>query len=184
VSLFPDVPGNVNRRQFFYKTDASQLGMRRIRHRKRIYPRWVFYLGWSSAELAATDQQLIENHLTTVRNLPFDWFDWKTRTWPFLRVGVGDGVTLVFDLPGRQTSAQHVFVNGVEQSVSISAGAGANGCDRATLGGAPAVGARISCSFFGNRLARVRTREDPGFEAVADPPGAYQLTTTFYEDKS
>lgn len=65
-----------------------------------------------------------------------------------LYVGVGDGVTQTFDLPGKSTSNQVLYVDGVSTSaVTILTGGGLELSDRVTFTVAPAAGTFLSCDL-------------------------------------
>ena len=74
--------------------------------------------------------------------------------------GVGDGATDVFDIPGRSTSSQTIYIDGNEQSTptdySILTGGGVSGSDRIDFVSAPAEGNIITCDFAG--FLRIRAR--------------------------
>jgi len=74
--------------------------------------------------------------------------------------GTGDGSTDIFDIPGRSTSSQTVYVNGVQQSTptdySILTGGGESSSDRIDFVAAPAEGEVITCDFTG--FLRIRAR--------------------------
>lgn len=74
--------------------------------------------------------------------------------------GTGDGTTDVFDIPGRSTSSQTIYVAGVTQSTpgdySILTGGGNSNSDRVDFVSAPAAGEVITCDFTG--FLRIRSR--------------------------
>jgi len=77
-----------------------------------------------------------------------------------LYCGTGDGTTDIFDIPGRSTSSQTIYVDGVEQSTpadySILTGGGESNSDRVDFVSAPASGSIITCDFTG--YLRIRAR--------------------------
>ena len=81
-----------------------------------------------------------------------------------LFVGWGDGDTKTFDIPGKSTSAQKIYVDSVEKTVttdySIVTGGGAEDSDRVTFVTAPALGKLITCDLTGYLRMRVRFKED------------------------
>lgn len=81
-----------------------------------------------------------------------------------LYCGTGDGTTEVFDIPGRSTSSQVIYKNGIEQTLTtdytISSGTGSDGSDQVDFVTAPAAGDIISCDFTGFLRIRARFAED------------------------
>jgi len=81
-----------------------------------------------------------------------------------LYVGTADGSTTIFDLPGRSTSSQAIYVNGTAQSsgtdYSILTGGGSASADRVSFVAAPTSGDVISCDFTGFARLPVRFSQD------------------------
>ncbi|OPY78295.1 MAG: hypothetical protein A4E65_02318 [Syntrophorhabdus sp. PtaU1.Bin153] len=81
-----------------------------------------------------------------------------------LCVGIGDGTSNTWDLPGKSTSSQAIYVDGASLSetleYSILTGGGAESADRVLLVNAPADGAVITCDFTGYLRMKVRFKED------------------------
>jgi len=81
-----------------------------------------------------------------------------------LYCGTGDGETDIFDIPGRSTSSQTIYVNGAEQSdptdYSILTGGGESSSDRVDFVTAPNEGDIITCDFTGYLRIRVRFMHD------------------------
>ncbi|HBA84923.1 MAG TPA: hypothetical protein DCZ95_12585 [Verrucomicrobia bacterium] len=78
-----------------------------------------------------------------------------------LYCGTGNGTTSIFDIPGRSTSAQKVFVDGVEQTgVTILTGGGDGSSDRVQFAAPLAAGEIVTCSFTGYHRMRVRFEQD------------------------
>jgi uncharacterized protein (TIGR02217 family) len=77
-------------------------------------------------------------------------------------VATADGVLDTFDLPGRNTSARTMYVDGAEESsVSYAVGGGEASADRVTFtGGAPTAGAIIRADFTGYLRMSVRFAQD------------------------
>lgn len=76
--------------------------------------------------------------------------------------GRGDGVTTVFDLPGKSSSAQKVYLDGVETvDFTISAGTGDGSADQIDFGAtAPTLGVLITTDFTGYLRMRMRFAAD------------------------
>lgn len=75
----------------------------------------------------------------------------------------GDGALVVFDIPGRSTSSQIIYVDGVDETsnITILYGGGASNSDRVQFDvAAPSAGAIITVDFTGFLRMRVRFLED------------------------
>jgi hypothetical protein len=79
-----------------------------------------------------------------------------------LYVGMGDGMASTFDLPGKSTSAQSIYLDGVLQSsgFNILTGGGDGSSDRVHFTTAPAAGLVIVCTFSGFMRIRCRFQDD------------------------
>jgi len=79
----------------------------------------------------------------------FSWFVPFSDAYIKELVGIGDGSTVTFNIPGKLTSARTMYEDGEENaSISYSTG-GTDGVDRVTFSVAPAAGAIIEISFTG-----------------------------------
>lgn len=114
----------------------------------------------------------------------YDWRGVHQATYPAytgLLVGTGDGTTDVFDIPGRSTSSQAIYIDGVDQPSgwSILTGGGASSSDRVDFTTAPAAGDIITCDFTGIMRIPVRFNGDrlpfELFEASIYRTGAINL---------
>jgi len=79
-------------------------------------------------------------------------------------IGTGDGTTEVFDIPGRSTSSQSIYLDSVEQTLTtnyvILTGGGTSSSDRVDFVTPPVTGTIITCDFSGYLRMRVRFAED------------------------
>ena len=77
-------------------------------------------------------------------------------------VGVGDGVTDIFDIPGKSTSSRTLYINGVSESSGFAylTGGGDGGSDRVDFTTAPALGSIITIDFTGYLRIKCRFEED------------------------
>jgi len=79
-------------------------------------------------------------------------------------VGTGDGATDIFDIPGRSTSSQAVYIDNALQTTptnySILTGGGESSSDRIDFVAAPAAGEVITVDFTGYLRIRARFLED------------------------
>ena len=97
---------------------------------------------------------------------PFYWFAWYKTTDVGLPVGIGDGSTVTFDLPFKEsTLSPLIFVDAALQTdpadYSYSAGTGTNGADEITFTTAPALDEVITATCSGARVAHhVRFKND------------------------
>ena len=78
--------------------------------------------------------------------------------------GTGDAATEIFDIPGRSTSSQAVYVDGVLQTITtdyvILTGGGESSSDRVDFVSPPAAGEVITVDFTGFLRIRARFAED------------------------
>ena len=100
-----------------------------------------------------------------------------------LYIGTGDGSTDIFDIPGRSTSSQSIYLDDVVQTVTtdyaILTGGGQESADRVDFVTAPTAGAIITCDFTGIMRIPVRFAADrlsfELFEASIYRTGAIEL---------
>jgi len=78
--------------------------------------------------------------------------------------GTGDGSTDIFDIPGRSTSSQVIYADGIEQTITtdytILEGGGESDSDRVSFVSTPPSGTIITCDFTGFLRMRVRFLND------------------------
>jgi len=76
--------------------------------------------------------------------------------------GTGDGVTTIFDIPGRETVSHTIYSDGVDAttSTSILVGGGNSDSDRVEYDTAPGEGVIITADFTGYLRIRARFAED------------------------
>ncbi len=83
-----------------------------------------------------------------------------------LYVATADGVLSTFDIPGKSTSAQSIYINGVLQSgvspvaYTVLVGGGQEDSDRVQFVSTPTIGSVITCDFTGYLRNRCRFRVD------------------------
>lgn len=92
----------------------------------------------------------------------FYFYTLESEAWTGLFVGIGDAATVTFDIPGKTTSAQVIYINGVVQTTGHThvTGGGTESSDRITFDSAPALNAIITCDFTGYMRIRCRFDED------------------------
>lgn len=79
-----------------------------------------------------------------------------------LYIDTADGSTTTFDIPGRSTSSQTIYVDSVEQTsgITILTGGGSSSSDRVQFTSAPSTGGIITCDFTGIMRIPVRFLHD------------------------
>ena len=78
-------------------------------------------------------------------------------------IATADGTTLIYDIPGRSTSSQVIYSDGIVVSASlysILTAGGVSSSDRVSFTAAPAEGAVITCDFAGYLRIRARFKDD------------------------
>ena len=87
----------------------------------------------------------------------------NTEVWTGQYIGVGNGSETIFDIPGKSTSDQTIYVAGVPQMLttdySILTGGGQASSDRVEFVSAPAAGSVIKCDFTGYLRILCRFKE-------------------------
>lgn len=139
---------------------------REQRRQKQVFPKYDIAFSYNT--LTLTEFNLLWNFYHARRGSYEAFYvylpDQEPALWEGLGVGTGDGSTTIFDLPGKSTSSQKIYINGVEQVVtvqySILIGGGAENSDRVRFVTAPAVNEIISCDFAGYMRNRCRFAND------------------------
>lgn len=94
----------------------------------------------------------------------FTFFKYEYETYTGEYVGTGDGSTVLFNLPCKNSSARTVYLDGAEQTVDVdytySALGGTDGCDEITMDSAPASGERLTLDFTGYLKIKCRFKDD------------------------
>jgi hypothetical protein len=124
----------------------------------------VYNVAFSYEHLTVSEEQTLWAFYMARKGSYEAFYIYDIYSWPHtgLFVGWGDASTFTFDLQGKTTSAQAIYLDGVLQSsgYTIVSGGGAEGSDRVTFDAAPAAGVLITCDFTGYLRARVRYKED------------------------
>lgn len=131
------------------------------RRQKWTFPKYNIELTFDL--LSSTDAATLWNFYIARngRSEAFYFYDKESLAWTGLYIGVGDGSTQTFDLPGKTTTSQTIYVDGVsEAGVTILTGGGAESSDRVTFTVAPATGEILSCDLTGYLRIRCRFEED------------------------
>jgi uncharacterized protein (TIGR02217 family) len=92
----------------------------------------------------------------------FYFYDLVSVAHTSLYIGIGDGVTLIWDVPGKSTSSETIYVNGAEfdSGYEILTGGGSESSDRISFTVEPAEGDIITCDFTGFLRIPCRFEED------------------------
>lgn len=110
---------------------------------------------------------------------PFDFvFPWPD-VWFGLYVGIGDGITDVFDLPGLATSARACYKDGVAGTPSYTTDTGENDRDRCDFVTAPVSGALVTCDFTGKRVIVAVMNDE--LDVIDKGVGCYVVTVSLDE---
>jgi len=132
------------------------------RRQKWLYPKYDVKISFEGLERA--DAKIIYKFYMARKGSyeSFYFFDPDPFDHAGLYVGTGDGITDVFDIPGRFTSAQVLYENGYEVSTGFSylSGGGDGGADRVGYTVSPADGQIITVDFTGFVRAKVRFKDD------------------------
>lgn len=165
-----DFPLNI---EFETKTLISSFdGMgREKRRRKLLYPKRNITVNYSNRFLTRAQVRTLWQFYLD-RGGPYEAFSFFVsgpdatvaqsglNTYEGEYIGVGDGFTTDFDLPGRSIQNETLYVDGVAWNpvtdYNISGEAGADGCDKVGLNQAPSAGAVLTIDFEG--VLRVRCR--------------------------
>jgi hypothetical protein len=185
MNPFPDIIGDTLDLQPFYNVQTQPMGENHVvRYRKWLRPRWSFHATWSL--LDAGQARSISDHVVSVAGAlqAFDWFFWQQFHWIYVPLGVGDGTTTVWTIPGLATSQQEFFVNAnTTVTGTVTAGTGAQGEDSVTISPAVANGVPIWTNFRGRRrFTVVYERDEQPLTRTAEN-GQYAFNTTFRQVK-
>jgi hypothetical protein len=133
------------------------------RRQKQTYAKYDMSLTYNA--LHEADFQTLWNFYVA-RKGSFEAFYFYTLarfSWYGLFIWTGDGAIVTFDIPGKSTSAQVIYNNGIVVpggDYTIVTGGGMEGSDRVTFNTAPVLNAIITCDFTGFMRIRCRFEED------------------------
>lgn len=159
------------------------------RRQKNLYPKYDVSLTYTV--LSLTNMQILWNFYQARKGTyePFYFYSLESTTWNGCFVGIGDGTTTTFDLPGKSTSSVVIYVSGVAlrstssqilmedespistedgnniilegpEEYTLYVGGGAASADRVNILTAPAANALITCDFTGYLRIRCRFQEE------------------------
>lgn len=153
--ILPDIAGgrwSRNPEALGYRTDLEDGGIQAFEVPGLASRRYRWRVSWEINSPA--EQFSLESHWDENANTWFPMFEGWTRRWNDLAVGTGNGVTTIFDLPGKAIDSTdlQVKVAGVPTGgYTFASGAGTDGADRITFAVAPANGAAVTCSWLVGR---------------------------------
>ena len=133
------------------------------RRQKNLYAKYDVVLTYPA--LSATNIQLLWNFYQARRGTyeAFYFYTLEEQTWNNNYVGIGDGTTVLWDLPGKSTSSQTIYVNGAAVNAAlytIGTGTGDASSDTVTFATAPPENDLITCDFHGYLRIRCRFQEE------------------------
>jgi hypothetical protein len=131
------------------------------RRQKQLYAKYDVKLQYNV--LTTVEIQVLWNFYTARQGTfeAFYFYTLEVADWDNLYVGVGDGTSVTFDLPGKSTSSVTVYVDGYTVATYTKlVGGGAESSDRITFVTAPSAGQIITCDLTGYLRIRCRFKED------------------------
>jgi len=167
MALLPSVNyGNPVVEDMQFKTLMSNfdnLGVER-RKRKWLYPKRTVTLQYNNITLSDA-RSIFQFYIDRSGAYEaFTFFKYETESFEGEYVGTGDGSTVTYDLPCKNSSARILYLNNVVQNnpadYTYSALGGLDGADQITFIAAPTSGHRIILDFTGNLKIRCRFKED------------------------
>lgn len=201
MSAFPDLTpallgvGNRYRVSLVFgpKSIHARGGAQFTAFRKFRRPRYVFDIAWTQLELPLARQinAHVRDHVATFYS--FDWFDWYPWWWRSVFVGVGDGATTRWVLPGKEITDATIYVGGStigsasdRQLIggNLVAGVGPNLETAVDLFAPPPAGRPVWAYFFGRRRWTARVDDDMQQEFVRDlETGRYSVGMRLVQEK-
>lgn len=151
-----------------WKTIVTNLGgSNEQRKQKWSFPKYNVNIKYDFSLLDEDDMQILWDFYMARKGSyqVFYVYDFYNTYYHYSQyVGFGNAATTIFDLPGKTTAAQKIYIDNVEQTVtedySILTGGGASDSDRVSFVSAPSVGEVISCDFNGYLRIHCRYAED------------------------
>jgi len=139
------------------------------RRQKSLYPR--FNVRFRLNGYSATDAQTVWDFYMARKGMfeSFYFFDPAldggiVTSYDDLFIGTGDGSTEVWDIPGKSTSSQVIYLDGATQTLTtdyvILTGGGDGSADRVDFVTAPTTGKAITCDFTGRLRINCRFAQD------------------------
>jgi hypothetical protein len=149
-----------------YRTVVSQFDSGNEQRRSKwSFPKYNVTLHYNALE--ATDVDTLWDFYQARKGSfeAFHFYTLERSTW-IAYVGVGNGVSTIFDLPGKDATLVNVYFNGSSKSTagwSLATGGGESSADRITFSAATSVPQSsdvVSAKFEGYMRVRCRFTED------------------------
>lgn len=132
------------------------------RRQKWFFPKYNVELGFGM--LTESEMQEVWNFFIARRGAAEAFYFYtyeETLSWTNLYLGVGNGASVIFDLPGKSTSLRTVYVDGISnEALTFLTGGGTEYADRVQFDTPPEAGTILSCDFTGKMRIRCRFEED------------------------
>lgn len=165
-------------------------GGKEQRRQKNLYPKYDVSLTYPV--LSVANMQILWSFYQSKKGTyePFYFYSLESTLWEGCYIGIGDGTTTTFDLPGKSTTGVVIYQDGVElrsagtsdillenddsleaedddtiiregpEEYTLYIGDGAASADRVTFATAPAVNDLLTCDFTGYLRIRCRFQEE------------------------
>ncbi len=145
-----------------WRTIVSQFdGGKEQRRQKQAFAKYDVSLTYKM--LTRSEMQALWNFYQARKGSyePFYFYTPDLDEYRAIYVGTADGSSVIFDIPGRYTAAQTVYLDGSQQSgYTVLVGGGAENSDRILFTSPPPAGTVITCDFVGSLRIRCRFKED------------------------
>ncbi len=133
------------------------------RRQKQTYPKYDVALTY--AALLDADFMTLWNFYQSMKGAlkAFYFYTLESSDWDGLFVGTGDDATVIFDIPGKDTTATLIYINGIavdSADYTLLTGGGLESADRVQFDTAPAANDIITCDFTGYMRIRCRFEND------------------------
>ena len=133
------------------------------RRQKNLYAKYDVTLNYNV--LTLQNEQTLWNFYAARRGTyeAFMFYTPDAAEWNGCYIGIGDGTTVAFDIPGKSTNSHDIYSNGIEVAdadYAISYGGGDCLSDIVTFDTAPSENAILTCDFTGYLRIRCRFAEE------------------------
>jgi len=133
------------------------------RRQKNLYPKYDVTLTYSVLTMA--QMQTLWNFYQARRGTydDFYFYSLESTAWTACYIGIGDGTTTTFDIPGKSTTGVTIYNNGVAvaaEDLTLLTGGGTVSADRVQFDTAPAANDLLTCNFTGYLRIHCRFQEE------------------------
>lgn len=154
----PQYPLSITQR---HKTIVTSFdGGKEQRRRKSVFPCYDVTLTYNALKPSDIDALWSFYREMNGAYQEFYFFTIFNESHEGLYVGIGDGATTIFDIPGVISGPAAVYVDGAPGSYSLLIGGGSEGSDRVEFTTPPAENAILSCDIVGTHRIKCRFAED------------------------